>query len=764
MIGRLSSFSGPLSSFFSPNVATSNLNLKLYLDSLDYDFYGKTFSFDSVNSSGVTFSSNSVTSDGGGGWATYTRSVESYNGPVKLKFKKGAVSGALMCGLSDITDGGTYTNINFGFYLQSDNLVTIVENQSNLSNTIPFYQIYEIAGTYTTSTVYSIVFDGIRVRYYIDDVLVYTSYSSPMVTPLYLFATFLNNAGISLTNVEFGSLSPIWNDSSGNNNDFNLINSPKYSNGSFHFNDGLTQSAHGDDLGTLNQFTVDTWFKLNSLPSVGENPQIIINTFDGGHPYINFAIGFLNGPPIGNGWDGKISGGFFTDFPNYWKYTDGFTPEIDTWYNVTLTYDEVDLKLYLDGTLYSSASCTASAISSGLGIDIGKRWDIPDFTDRGIDVVKIWDGALSSTQILNNYNSISPRYLFATASILLDGSSAIEVPRGNDFALGTTYTIEFWSKAATSSTAGQIFTVMAQRDGGSNIDIFYQNGDLIIRNGVTVTAEPTPGVWTHVAIVSDNTTLSVYYNGLTQSVSGSGGNMIDNKLPLAIGSRGPYNNFQYFNGSLWGIRINNTIVYTTNFNPYDVAFPPTNIPGTVLLINEYAVSTGNFIDSSYNKTLVNKGATHSTDVPMKYRYLRWLMTQTTGADNFAAIQACDLVLLYNGATVSWGPSASATNPDGGSTPTEQADKLLDYNINTKWCDLSFGTTSFGTSSVYIDNVNPIFFNSYYYVTGNDSPDRDPVSWTLAVSNDNSSWSIIDTQSNVGITSSRQTNTQIFYIV
>ena len=305
---------------------------------------------------------------------------------------------------------------------------------------------------------------------------------------------------------------------------------------------------------------------------------------------------------------------------------------------------------------------------------------------------------------------------------------------------------------------------MAQRDGGSNIDIFYQSGNLVIRNGVTVTAEPPAGVWTHVAIVSDNTALSVYYNGLTQSVSGSGGNMIDNKLPLAIGSRGPYNNFQYFNGSLWGIRINNTVVYTTNFNPYDVAFPPTNIPGTVLLINEYAVSTGNFIDSSYNKTLVNKGATHSTDVPMKYRYLRWLMTQTTGADNFAAIQACDLVLLYNGATVSWGPSASATNPDGGSTPTEQADKLLDYNINTKWCDLSFGTTSFGTSTVYIDNVNPIVFNSYYYVTGNDSPYRDPVSWTLAVSNDNSSWSIIDTQSNVGITSSRQTNTQIFYIV
>ena len=751
MISRLSSFSGPLGSFFSGGVEGTQLNLKLYLDSLDYDFYGKSFTFDPVNSSGVTFSSNSVTSDGGGGWATYTRSVESYNGPVKLKFQKGAVSGALMCGLSDITDGGTYTNINFGFYLQSDNLVTIVENQTNSPE--PFYQIYQIAGTFSTSTIYSIVFDGIRVRYYIDDVLEYTSYTSPMVTPLYLFATFLNNAGISLTNVEFGSLSPIWNDLSGNDNDFNLINSPKYSNGSFYFNSDSSQYATGSDLGTLDKFTIDTWFKLNSLPATEFNvPQIVTDIYDAGGN-LNFSLGFQA--------DFKIFGGFFI-YPN-WYYTDGFLPEIDTWYNVTLTYDEEYLNLYLNGNTYSSTNYGLQLSSSGLGINIGKRFDLSEFIDGQIDVVRIWDSSLSSTQILNNYNSINPRYVFATASILLDGSSAIEVPRGDSFALGTTYTIEFWSKATTSS-GGSPMTIMSQRDGGSNIDIFYQNGDLIIRNGVNVTTEPTPGVWTHVAIVSDNTTLSVYYNGLSQSVSGNGGNMSDNKYPLAIGCRGPYNNFQYFNGSLWGIRINNGVVYSTDFNPYEVALPPTNIPGTVLLVNEYSASTGNFIDSSYNKTLVNKGATHSTDVPMKYRYLRWLMTQTTGADNFAAIQACDLVLLYNGATVSWGPSASATNPDGDNVPSELASNLLDYNINTKWCDNTYGTTSFGTSTVYIDNVNPIVFNSYYYVTGNDSPDRDPVSWTLAVSNDNSNWSIIDTQTSVGITSSRQTNTQIFYIV
>jgi hypothetical protein len=180
MISRLSNFTGPLGGFFSGGFVEPNLLLSL--DSFDYDLYFKLFSFDPDNSSGVTYSSDSVTSDGGGGWATYIGSVESYNGPVKLKFQKGPVGGALMCGLSDLSVGGSYTNINFGFYLQSDNLVTIVENQTNSPD--PFYEIYQIAGTFSTSTIYSIVFDGIRVRYYIDDVLEYTSYTSPMVTPL----------------------------------------------------------------------------------------------------------------------------------------------------------------------------------------------------------------------------------------------------------------------------------------------------------------------------------------------------------------------------------------------------------------------------------------------------------------------------------------------------------------------------------------------------------------------------------------------------
>lgn len=641
MLSRLSSFAGPFSMFSKRN---KNINLKLNLDSLNYYPYKKSFSFDGVNSIGVTWSSNSITSENGGGWNDRGYSVERIplGSPFKLKFKRGETLGDTMCGLSQdppINNDATYTRHSFGFYLgygYSDETSLSVTEGGNFSVNVVNN------GSFPASTVYSIVYDGIRVKYYVNDSVFYTSSSVP-TSDLFLYTLFLQD-NKSIIDIEFGATNPTWDDTSVNDNDFNLINSPKYLNESFYFN-GLSQSsANGPDLGTLSKFTVDTWFKLNSQPDIDTNPQIVTNIWDISSPFINFAIGFINYP-----WDGKIIGGFYNE--DAWKSTDGFVPELNTWYNVTLTYDEVDLKLYLDGTLYSSVSCTASAISSGLGINIGKRWDYSEFIDGQIDVVRILDGPLSSTQILNNYNSISPRYLFDTASIVLNGNSSIEIPAGNEFALGTTYTIEFWSKAATSSI-GSIYTVMAQRDGDSNIDIFYQDGNLVIRNTTVVTAEPTPGVWTHVAIVSNNTTLLVYYNGASQYISGSGGNLQDNKYPLAIGCRGPLNNFQFFNGSLWGIRINNTAIYQTqSFDPYE-AIPLSNIPGTVLLINERRVSTGDFIDSSYNKSLVNRGVAHSVDLPIKSGSFRFGLNDIT--ERYISVPASnDFAFGTNDFTVEW---------------------------------------------------------------------------------------------------------------
>ena len=89
------------------------------------------------------------------------------------------------------------------------------------------------------------------------------------------------------------------------------------------------------------------------------------------------------------------------------------------------------------------------------------------------------------------------------------------------------------------------------------------------------------------------------------------------------------------------------------------------------------------------------------------------------------------------------------------------------------CDVSYGidnsnSTMFGAKkyngTYTIDFGIKQIFDSYNYVTGNDFSDRDPVSWTIQVSNDKNIWYTVDVQTNVTIPTSRATATQPFALL
>jgi hypothetical protein len=171
--------------------------------------------------------------------------------------------------------------------------------------------------------------------------------------------------------------------------------------------------------------------------------------------------------------------------------------------------------------------------------------------------------------------------------LIFNGSSDYREVLGTttDWALGTTWTIEWWSKAAGASGPGTIYTVMSQYDhpNGIGIDIYYQGGNLLINNGTTLATEPTPGVWTHVALVNTAGTMTLYYNG-TSVYTGGNWNLGFSTGTLVIGKRGQIP-FQYFAGKLTNIRITNTAVYTGTFNPFVTSYPPAKVTGTRLLMN-----------------------------------------------------------------------------------------------------------------------------------------------------------------------------------
>jgi hypothetical protein len=187
---------------------------------------------------------------------------------------------------------------------------------------------------------------------------------------------------------------------------------------------------------------------------------------------------------------------------------------------------------------------------------------------------------------------------------------------GSHFNLGTTWTIEYWSKATGASVSAPITVMGQQYDAGSNIDIFYYNGRLCVKNGTGgLCAEPTPGVWTHVALVSNAGTVTVYYDGVQQFSALVNYSLSDTTTPLYIGRRGT-GDFQYFNGKITNIRITDTVVYTGTFVPTVL---PLKITGTKLLWtpnNRSIVADSSDIAS----TMTNYRLVYNTDYPYEFAY------------------------------------------------------------------------------------------------------------------------------------------------
>ena len=231
-------------------------------------------------------------------------------------------------------------------------------------------------------------------------------------------------------------------------------------------------------------------------------------------------IGSLS-PANGSPFDGKLA---LVRISNAAKYTANFTPIVT--YGV-----EADTKLLLalETTLVDSKS---HAITN--------------------------TGVTTSTNVPTT---------FAPLSLLFGGDASpdyLTVAASSDWNLGTTWTIEWWSKAAGVSSSNP-YTIMAQGyGGGSYFDIIYISGNLVVKNNITLCAEPTPNQWTHVALSSNNGALTVYYNGVQQYSQQADYSLSNAGQSLFVGRRV---DFQHFNGRLALVRISNTAKYATAFVP-----------------------------------------------------------------------------------------------------------------------------------------------------------------------------------------------------
>jgi Concanavalin A-like lectin/glucanases superfamily len=160
-----------------------------------------------------------------------------------------------------------------------------------------------------------------------------------------------------------------------------------------------------NDLGSLNNFTAIVWANLATAPAPGTS-AIITNRYNGTNG-VNFAIGSTTSS------NSNIYGGFYTASVG-WITAGGFAPAANTWYNYAVTYDQKQVKFYVNGVLNASVSSSYSASSSGLGLNIAKRWDASgtaDFITGSVPVAIVYNKALTDRNIFDIYGQFKSRYL-----------------------------------------------------------------------------------------------------------------------------------------------------------------------------------------------------------------------------------------------------------------------------------------------------------------------------------------------------------------
>ena len=174
----------------------------------------------------------------------------------------------------------------------------------------------------------------------------------------------------------------------------------------------------------------------------------------------------------------------------------------------------------------------------------------------------------------------------------------------SSISLSSSFTVECWFNLASAQASFQMLTGESLAGSGEYISII--SSGIEAQFGAsgpttsTITYTFAVGTWYHFALVRNGTTVSIYINGVAQSVTNSTQSATMVLQYVGVG----YDSAYVFPGYISNFRINTTAVYTSAFTPSTT--PLTAISGTSLL----TCQSNRFIDNSASpKTITVNGNT-----------------------------------------------------------------------------------------------------------------------------------------------------------
>ena len=197
-----------------------------------------------------------------------------------------------------------------------------------------------------------------------------------------------------------------WSDLASSGISMTLYGSPTYSSANGGYLSFVPSSSQygstSTSLAAASTWTIEAFIYYNGTNN-GSLPCIFTDTFPGTSSTIQWALGSLNGGSSTTLQAGYFSGGWFTTSVQS-PLTSG------NWYHVVGTYDGTNIKLYINGSLNQTTASSTAPVRNAGGHRIMRRWDTADYWGGNLAVLRIYNTALSLTDISQNYSAQKSRF------------------------------------------------------------------------------------------------------------------------------------------------------------------------------------------------------------------------------------------------------------------------------------------------------------------------------------------------------------------